>query len=279
MKPSLQYTKSDVIELPRSLLLPSPGPNSHSSSISFNLPEHVSVSALSRVPHATRVHVRPLTTEDWELLEVHGDVMEQGGWLGQVSLVNPGQRLVLRVGGDGRDRIHLVVKEAVGGGGKHGNAPKHSSSLWPALPNTSLGSVGDFDDDDDDVEPPCFLLVQDTEVIVEPKPRQTKKGVPWSSPLRLVPCQLDWSQGTLDTLSRMTNHSGEYPPFEVDAGCIVVNHDAWTHESHWARIRPESKAAADQERMVRVVKSSRISPDDAGRMTEFFFCIFRVRFL
>lgn len=258
----------DVIELPESMLSSLTG--THSRANGFTIPDYVSVSALSRVRHATRVLVEPLTTEDWELLEIHGEDMEHGGLLSKVSLVYPKQTLTLPVGRGERDRVHIVIKEAAGGI-DHGDS-NVSSSLWPALPNSNLSAI-----EDDETGAPCVLLVHDTEVIVIPKPRQTKKTSPWSAPLRLIPTQLDWSQGIMDMLSRMNSVSGEYLPVGAEAGCIIVNIDAWAFQGHWARIKRESKSTGNKEIVVKVVKSARIPIQDAGMLTS--SCSgFRIRF-
>ncbi len=201
---------------------------------------------------------------------MHSEVMELGGWLNQVSVVYPKQKLALRVGGRQRDCVHLVVSESIGGsnsGEKSGRFTK-PTSIWPVLSNTHPSPV-----DLDNVEAPCILLVQDTEVIVEPNPRQSKKVVSWSAPLRVIPSHLDWSQSILQTVARMTNLSDEYLPLAVEPGCILVNTDAWTFQTHWARIRPKSKAVANHQRIIRVAKSSRVSVDDAGMLKKGFVCM------
>jgi hypothetical protein len=251
------YNTPDVIELPRSLLPSSAKTNSRSNS--SILPEYVSVCALSKVQHATKVLVQPLTTEDWELMEMHSEGMELGGWLQQVSLVYTKQKLSLRVGTIGRDCVHLIVSEAVGNSGNYGIETHDSvGSRWTS----------------ESVEAPCVLLVQDTEVIVKPKPRPSKKSISWSIPLRLIPCHLDWSQCLSNTVSRMTNYADDCQPLVADAGCILVNTDVWTFETDWARIIPELTTTEKSERIVRVVKSSRVSMDDAGTLKKFLILIF-----
>lgn len=213
--------------------------------------------------------MRPLTTEDWELMEMHSEVMEFGGWLEQVSLVYPKQELTLRVGGVGRDCVHLIVVEAIGRDNRVkkniGDSTK-STSVWP-VSSKALPNAPGRDDD----EVPCMLLLQDTEVVVEPKPRPSKKVVSWSAPLRLIPSHSDWSQSLSNTVSRMSNFSDEYLPLVVDVGCILVSTDAWPFQTNWARIRPESETNNIHERVVRVVRSTRVSMDDAGTLKMFLF--------
>lgn len=59
---------------------------------------HVTVTPLVSIPDAVSVEVEPLSTSDWESLEVHAELLEEGGLLQQVSVVYPNQVLSLRVG-------------------------------------------------------------------------------------------------------------------------------------------------------------------------------------
>jgi hypothetical protein len=43
-----------------------------------SFPEYVFVEALRCLEHGSRVLVEPLTTKDWELLEIHSEAMEEG---------------------------------------------------------------------------------------------------------------------------------------------------------------------------------------------------------
>jgi Peroxisome biogenesis factor 1, N-terminal len=80
---------------------------------------------------AASIEVEPLTTEDWELLEIHSEFLERGALLSQVSIVYPNQTLTLAVGAF--DMVQVRI-----------------------LPFTNN---------------PCCRLVANTEVIVIPKPR------------------------------------------------------------------------------------------------------------
>lgn len=221
------YIIDDTIELPRSMVSGLVG-------ISHNLPEFVSVHVLSCVEHGTRVLVEPASVEDWELLEIYTDFVEQGGLLSQVSVIYQNQNLTLRVG-DGIDRVQVKVTEATG------------SSL-----DTNCAK------EDSTRPPPCVLLIQDTEVIVSPKSRPTKKVIPWSSPLRLIPSDIDWGTSCA-TLSRLTKMEA----INVEPGCVLVHCDQWPFESQWAQIKPENQTL-NQMRVVRVTTSSKIPPNDAG---------------
>jgi hypothetical protein len=56
------------------------------------------VTALSFVADAGTLSVDPVSTRDWELLELYAGSLESGGLLNQVSIVYPGQVLSLSVG-------------------------------------------------------------------------------------------------------------------------------------------------------------------------------------
>lgn len=58
---------------------------------------NVSVSLAPNLADAVTVEVEPLTTSDWESLEVYAQVLEDGGLLQQVSIVYPQQVLLLKV--------------------------------------------------------------------------------------------------------------------------------------------------------------------------------------
>jgi hypothetical protein len=229
----------DIIEIPRSIVSGLVG-------IPHNLPEFVSVHALSCVEHGTRVLVEPVTVEDWELLEIYSDFVEQGGLLSQVSVIYQDQNLTLRVG-DGIDRVKVKVTEATG------------------------SSLGTTCAKEDSIRPlSCVLLIQDTEVIVSPKARSTKKVLPWSSPLRLIASDIDWGTSCA-TLSRLTNMEAIY----VEPGCVLVHCDQWPFESRWARIKPENPTL-NQMRVVRVTTSSKMPPNDAGMWI--YICLITVLF-
>ena len=229
----------DVIELPRSMVLGLEG-------IPHNLPEFVSVHALSCVKHGTRVLVEPATVEDWELLEIYSDFVERGGLLSQVSVIYQKQNLTLRV--NGIDRVQVQVTEATG-----------SSLVTNCAKEDSTRPLS------------CVLLIQDTEVIVSPKVRPKKKVIPWSSPLRLIPSDVDWGTSCA-TLSRLTNVEAIY----VEPGCVFVHCDQWPFEIQWAQIKLEN-TTLNQMRVVRVMTSSKIPPNDAGMWIK--ICLITCSFL
>jgi hypothetical protein len=234
------YIIDDIIELPRSIVSDLVG-------IPHILPEFVSVHVLSCVKHGTRVLLEPANVEDWELLEIYSDYVEQGGLLSQVSVIYQNQNLTLRVG-DGADRVQVQVTEATG-----------SSLVTNCAEEDSIRPLS------------CVLLIQDTEVIVSPKARPTKKLIPWSSPLRLIPSDIDWGTSCA-TLSRLTNMEAIY----VEPGCVLVHCDQWPFDSLWAQIKLENPTL-NQMRVVRVMTSSKIPPNDAGTWTK--ICLRTCEFL
>jgi len=70
------------------------------------------VKPLSFVPDATSLTMEPLTTKDWEMLELYADFLESGSLLSQVSLVYPGQVISLLVGGEGKDIARVRVQDS-----------------------------------------------------------------------------------------------------------------------------------------------------------------------
>jgi len=111
--------EGDAIELPSSAL-----PNNCVDAF-------VSVCPVLFVPDARELTVEPVSTEDWELFEMHSSYFENGALLKQVSLVFPDQVLSLSFG-DGYDFARVRVDPRLEG---------------------------------------CHRLVEETEFVVVPKPR------------------------------------------------------------------------------------------------------------
>jgi len=240
-------SEQEVIELPRSLISSESGE------------EIVLVRALSCVEYGVRVLVEPETVEDWELLEMYGDFMEEGGLLNQVSVIYPNQTITLRIG-DGNDRVRIRVVEATGDTNFNRNGISTECLVWPELPPVRRGSSSNRDNEDESRRPPCVLLIQDTEVIVTPKPRPSKNIPSWSSPLQLIPSDIDW--GT--SFSTLLNASKRNDTFRVEPSCVLIHHDQWPYESEWAHIQVEHSISSDRiTRIVRVTTSSRIPRKNA----------------
>ena len=232
----------DVIEVPRSML----------SDLSSGVPDFVSVHALTRVDYGMRVLVEPATVEDWELLEIYGAFIEDGGLLSQVSLVYPFQKLTLRIGG--MDRATIRVTEIFTGAfsGPGNDVPL----VWPDVSSKGSGGNGS---NEYNSSPKCALLIQDTEIVVKPKTRSKKKIPSWSDPFRLIPSDADWGE-SFGKLTMLTGRGS----FHVDPGCVLIKTEQWPFQSIWAQIKSDR---SNQISVVRVVTSSRIPPQNAGKLS------------
>lgn len=247
--------RSDTIEVPRALI----------SVVSSDIPEFISVHALSRIDYGVRVLVEPATVEDWELIEIYSNLMEEGGLLSQVSVIYPDQHLTLCV--DGMDRVNIRINQVTTRNSS--NPGDDENPIWPEISlNSSDFSIGSGTKNS---SPQCVLLVQDTEMIVEPKTRPRKKMISWLDPLRVIPSDLDWGL-SFDKLSTLTGRG----PFSVDPGCVLLKTEQWPFETEWAQIRSQD---SKQIRIVRIMTSSRIPRNSAGTpITSYFQSKFRFDF-
>ena len=84
----------DIIELPIDI-----HPSLKSVFNSTSEPVIVTIRPLSNVPIAERVTFEPLSIQDWELIEMEANLLEDGGLLNQITIVSPGQVFPLRFGG------------------------------------------------------------------------------------------------------------------------------------------------------------------------------------
>jgi len=232
-------SEQDTIEVPRTML----------SDISNDIPDYVSVHALSRIDYGNRVLVEPATVEDWELLDIYSNLIEEGGLLSQVSVIYPTQHLAIRI--DGVDRVKIRVSEVTSR--ECSNPENDVHQIWPDF--SSDGSSFSNRPEEKKLLPQCVLLIQDTEIIVEPKTRLTRKNTPWLDPLRLIPSDADWG-ASFEKLSKTTGRDS----FHVEPGCVLVEAEQWPFESEWAQIRSDNP---NQMRIVRVVTSSRIPRNNA----------------
>jgi hypothetical protein len=229
----------DTIEVPRSML----------SVISNNIPDFVSVHSLSCIDHGIRVFVEPATVEDWELLDIYSNLIEEGGLLSQVSVIYPNQHLAIRI--DGIDRVKIRVKEVTT---RVFSNQYVVHPIWPDIsPDGSSFSKRSLEKT---LLPRCVLLIQDTEIIVEPKTRRRRKNNLWLDRFRLIPSDVDWG-ASFEKLSKTTGRSS----FHVEPGCVLVRAEQWPFESEWAQIRTENP---NRMRVVRVMTSSRIPRNNAG---------------
>ena len=116
------------------------------------------------------VELVPQSVEDWELLEIHAEHMENGGLLQQVSVVSDGQILSLTVKDGDVAQVQIVATE------------------WR---------------NDQRCEHPCRRLVNDSTVRIKPvlRPR-TVNNCGCSPPLRLSMTTNDLSPAMMDLMER-----------------------------------------------------------------------------
>ena len=117
------------------------------------------------------------------------------------------------------------------------------------------------------------MLMQNTEVVITPKPRPRRKQSLWSKPLQLIPSDEDWGSA-FEFLFR--NSDSDYG--RIDPGCIVVSELFWEFDSEWATIRKavstnaskkESDRPGSETTLVRIVRSRTVPPAKAGtKITE-----------
>ncbi len=157
----------DIIELPLDL---------HPSlEYEFNVttePIRVSVRPLIDVPIAEQVTFEPLTTSDWELIEMEASVLEDGGLLNQITIVYPGQVFPLRLVSPGESYsgglesaawIKVVAEDGFA-----------SSSVQYDSDETDSMFTSDTDSSQSECSGAlygCLRLMAETEVSVIPKPR------------------------------------------------------------------------------------------------------------
>ena len=197
--------------------------------------------------------VDPLTTEDWELLEIDSEAMEEGGLLNQISVVYLNQILELSIG-KSNDLVRMKVKEI-----EAGSLTTTKSSIWPEVVTAALLSSGE-DDKTMSTKPPCVLMMQDTEVVITPKQRTSKKTMSWSSPLRLIPSDEDWGVAV-----QVLSEIADVKSFSAAPSCVLVNADHWPYKTMWARIKADKSNGKNVlERVVRVVTSSSVPMDHSG---------------
>lgn len=235
----------DCIQVPIALL-----PIEESSK---QLPSRVKVRVITDLSHATRVQVDPVSTEDWELLQVHAEVLENGGLLKQVSLVYTDQQLEFRLPTKQQNTIRVVVKEI-------STTSSSSSSLWPDSIDTS---------DSDALNETVALLASNTEVIITPMPRKTDDIVDpeaWSQALQIIPCGEDFG---LRPLPNIIPGSQNLP--KITPGCVLVhpNSIGWNPElfSGWAQMGQCADLGNSEQgsaMAVRLISSSEIPEGVAG---------------
>ena len=132
------------------------------------------VRPLSDVPVAEQVTFEPLTTSDWELIEMEASVLEDGGLLNQITIVCHGQVLPLRFsspngsyggGVESAAWIKVVARNVFDASSGKNESNESSSDLMYTSDTDSMQSIHD------DGMYKCLRLMAETEVSVMPKPR------------------------------------------------------------------------------------------------------------
>lgn len=157
----------DVIELPLDL---------HPSlEYEFNVttePILVSVRPLSDVPIAEQVTFEPVSTSDWELIEMEASVLEDGGLLNQITIIYPGQVFPLRLVSPGESYsgglesaawIKVVAEDGFASSSARYDSDETDSMFASDTDSSQSELCG--------VRYDCLRLMAETEVSVIPKPR------------------------------------------------------------------------------------------------------------
>ena len=215
---------------------------------------------LPSVEYATRVFVDPLNPEDWDLLQVHADLLEGGGLLKSVSLVYKHQRLTLRIPVyRNRRRMHdlisLVVKDI-------SCTVDHNISLWPSLgPSSEHGRI---------VNEPMYGLVRnDTEIILTPVTPTNVNTRDWSKRMQLIPAMQDIGRDVLVALEAVIPML--YSIQHVQVGCIFIHPNScpWSaplNRPDWVEVRLVGKDGLLRgDTVARVVFCGEVRESCAGR--------------
>ena len=142
----------------------------------------VGVHALSSIQNASSIQIEPVSTSNWELMEVYAQELEDGIVLSQISVVYPGQIFSLALG---TDTVHVRVLD------------------------DGFTAEKSFDQSVD----MCLRLVSDTEVVVKPKSRKIdaddQASFPPSSPIKILPAEADFSTD-MKKLHRRPRHAAGF---------------------------------------------------------------------
>eukprot|EP00804_Cyclotella_cryptica_P006501 CCRYP_012777-RA/>CCRYP_012777-RA protein AED:0.11 eAED:0.11 QI:86/1/1/1/0.12/0.11/9/4676/323 len=141
-------------------------------------PVVVFVRSLPYVPIAKEVTFEPVSTSDWEMIEMEASILEDGGLLNQITIVYPGQVLPLRLISPERDHSLARIETAA-----WVKVAKDSSGVEPPNVSEVIDCSSDTESDTEscpsscdenfrtESSVQCVRLMAETEVIVIPKPR------------------------------------------------------------------------------------------------------------
>lgn len=156
----------------------------------------VSVRALDNPSIAQQVTFEPMTTDDWEMIEMESTVLEDGGLLSQITVVSPGQIFPLRLGRVSNNEKSVAWVKVVGDE-SFGIHSEESSDYDSDISDECVVDAVKVH-----VHHRCLRLMDETEVMVIPKCRrrvdedQETLVVP-SEPLRTRESKLEILPGTI----------------------------------------------------------------------------------
>ena len=199
-------------------------------------PIMVSVRAIDNPSIARQVTFEPLTTKDWEMIEVESTVLEDGGLLNQITVVSPGQIFPLRldssrrVGRVSNNKLEAAWVKVVGDesfGIHHGELSDYDSDISDECDVEETEKVH--------VHHRCLRLMDETEVIVIPKCRQRvdeeTQFAPMSEPLRTQESKLEILPDTI------LLHS-------LTLAKIIGDHSQYYHDWHTTPMAVKLRKAA-----------------------------------
>ena len=136
---------------------------------------NVNVQPMYSIINATTIYLEPMSTKDWEYVEIFANQLEAGLLLNQISIIYINQILPLRIGSD---IVYLRVLEKNFTTFQHQHHHHHRHRHHP-----------------------CLRLVAESEVIITPKPRSrnrnrtrsNRQSYTPSKPFRIQPTQGDFS--------------------------------------------------------------------------------------
>jgi Peroxisome biogenesis factor 1, N-terminal len=134
----------------------------------------VYVKALPHIATASELFVEPVTTEDWEMLQLDAVSLEEGRFLQQISVVFKDQKLDLWLTSGAKVSVTVLPR----------NFEESRDTVWPKDKMERYSYL-------------CLRVLANSRIVIEPKPR---KVAPNEYPLRIVPTLQDFSLTDPSTL-------------------------------------------------------------------------------